>query len=50
MPWAWKGLLHAYILDGDGAGTALDWQGISDWRQEKGLLWIHLDYSYTFRS
>jgi zinc transporter len=39
------GLIFAYIIDGDGGGTAVDWEGISDWRPEKGLLWIHLDYS-----
>ena len=39
------GLIFAYIMDGDGGGSAVDRQGISDWRPEKGLLWIHLDYS-----
>ena len=37
------GLIFAYIMDGDGGGSAVDRQGISDWRPEKGLLWIHLD-------
>lgn len=39
------GLIFAYILDGDGGGTAVDWQGVSDWRHEKGQLWIHIDHS-----
>jgi zinc transporter len=26
-------------------GTAIDWQGVSNWQPEKGPLWIHLDYS-----
>ncbi|UCG05927.1 MAG: zinc transporter ZntB, partial [Desulfobacterales bacterium] len=39
------GLIFAYILGGDGGGTAIDWQNIIDWRPEKGPLWIHLDYS-----
>ena len=39
------GLIFAYIIDGEGGGTAVDWKGISDWRPEKGLLWIHLDYA-----
>jgi zinc transporter len=39
------GLIFAYIIDGEGGGTAVDWKGISDWRPQKGLLWIHLDYS-----
>ncbi len=42
------GLIFAYIIDGDGGGSAVDWQGISDWRPEKGLLWIHLDYSNDY--
>ena len=39
------GLIFAYILDGDGGGTAVDWQGVGDWRPEKGPLWIHIDHS-----
>ena len=39
------GLIFGYILDGDGGGTAIDWQGVSNWQSEKGPLWIHLDYS-----
>jgi zinc transporter len=39
------GLIYAYILNGDGGGTAVDWKGVRDWRSEKGPLWIHLDYS-----
>jgi len=42
------GLIFAYIMDGEGSGTAVDWQGITDWRPEKGLLWIHLDYSNEY--
>lgn len=42
------GLIFAYIIDGEGGGTAVDWQGITDWRPEKGLLWIHLDYSNEY--
>jgi zinc transporter len=39
------GLIFGYILDGNGGGTAVDWQGVADWRPEKGPLWIHLDYA-----
>ncbi len=39
------GLLFAYILDGNGGGTKVDWQGADDWQPEKGPLWIHLDFS-----
>jgi zinc transporter len=38
------GLLHAFVLDGDGGGVALDWDGILRWRPDDGILWIHLDY------
>ena len=37
------GLIFAYIIEGDGGGTAVDLQYISNWRPEKGSLWIHLD-------
>ncbi len=39
------GLIFGYVLDGDGGGTAIDWQGLSNWHSEKGPIWIHLDYS-----
>ena len=39
------GLIFGYILDGNGGGTAVEWQDIGDWRPEKGPLWLHLDYS-----
>ncbi len=40
------GLILAYILDGSGGGTTVDWQEISEWQPEKGTLWIHIDYTY----
>ena len=39
------GLIFGYILKGDGGGTAIDWQDVSNWHPEMGPLWIHLDYS-----
>ena len=39
------GLIFAYILDGDGGGAAVDWQGVGDWRYEDGPLWVHIDCS-----
>jgi zinc transporter len=39
------GLIFGYILDGNGGGTAVDWQGVTEWQPEKGPLWIHLDYA-----
>jgi len=37
------GLLFAYVLDGQGGGTELDWQGIRSWSPQQGVLWVHLD-------
>jgi zinc transporter len=38
-----NGLVHAYILDGKGGGTPVDWSVINDWDASQGLLWIHMD-------
>ena len=40
-----KGLVFAYILDGKGGGTAVDWKGIKKWHPDMGTLWIHVDYT-----
>ena len=40
-----KGLVFAYILDGKGGGTAVDWKGIKEWNPDIGTLWIHVDYT-----
>jgi len=40
-----KGLIFAYILDGKGGGTAVDWKGIKEWNPDMGTLWIHVDYT-----
>lgn len=37
------GLICAYLLDGEGGGTVLDWAGIRGWTASDGLLWVHLD-------
>jgi zinc transporter len=39
------GLILAYILDGDGGGRKIGWEGIDTWTPKQGLLWIHLNYS-----
>ncbi len=39
------GLIFAYILNGTGGGQGLDWNGVTTWSAEKGLLWLHLDYA-----
>jgi zinc transporter len=32
------GLIFAYLLDGEGGGNAVAWQGISDWQSDMGVL------------
>jgi zinc transporter len=39
------GLIFAYILDGIGGGSAVDWKGIKKWNPDMGMLWIHVNYS-----
>jgi zinc transporter len=39
------GLAHAYLLDGRGGGTPLDWDAIARWAPGDGTLWLNLDYS-----
>jgi len=38
-----KGLIFAYVLDGQGGGQSVDWDGISNWQASEGVLWVHLD-------
>jgi len=40
-----KGLLRAWILDGQGGGRQADWKDIAGWKPEDGMLWVHLDRS-----
>jgi zinc transporter len=40
-----SGLLHAYLLDGNGGATKLDWAKVGAWRPDDGVLWMNLDYS-----
>ena len=40
-----KGLICAYALNGDGAATPLDWDGVANWKPAHGALWVHLDHA-----
>jgi zinc transporter len=42
-----SGLLFAYLLDGKGGATRLDWAGVANWSPSDGVLWLNLDYSAT---
>lgn len=39
------GLVHAFLLDGEGGGRRLDWSGVRQWTPDQGILWVHLDYT-----
>ncbi len=40
-----SGLLHAFLLDGRGGATRLDWAGVAAWSPNDGVLWVNLDYT-----
>lgn len=40
-----NGLIHAFILDGNGGGRELCWDEINSWTPGKGILWLHLSYT-----
>jgi zinc transporter len=40
-----SGLSHAFLLDGQGGGERLDWNGVARWTPGDGPLWLNLDYS-----
>lgn len=42
------GLIAAFILDGQGGGTAVDWTGVGGVVAEDSLLWVHLDRNSEF--
>jgi zinc transporter len=42
---AGDGLIYAFLLDGKGGGIPQDWDSIRDWHSDKGVLWVHLDYT-----
>lgn len=39
-------LIFAYLLDGNGGGTHVDWPEIRGWKPDDGLLWMHLDVTH----
>ena len=40
------GLIFAFLIDTNGKGDELDWQGINSWTPSQGLIWLHLDYNH----
>jgi zinc transporter len=40
-----RGLVWAYLLDRQGGGSRIGWEGLATWRPEQGLLWAHFDIS-----
>lgn len=41
----YSGFVFAFVLDGNGGGRGLDWEGVRNWRCAQGTLWLHLDYA-----
>lgn len=39
------GLIVSYILNGQGGGDIVDWDGIRAWQPAQGPLWVHLDFT-----
>jgi len=42
------GLIHAYLLDGQGGGRYLNWDEVQQWTTDSGRLWLHFDYTEAF--
>lgn len=42
-----NGLIAAFILDGQGGGRPVGWEGVADWSESQGTLWVHLDYTQS---
>lgn len=40
-----KGLIYAFLLDGQGGGKAISWPEIDQWTPGQGILWLHFDCS-----
>jgi len=38
-----RGLISAYLLDGEGGGRQVSWPEVDTWSPDKGLLWLHFD-------
>ena len=38
-------LTYAYLLNGKGGGQSLTWEEIKRWTPDKGVLWIHLNFT-----
>ncbi|MDH3452252.1 MAG: zinc transporter ZntB [Gammaproteobacteria bacterium] len=43
-----RGLLAAFVLDGQGGGRPLGWEEVESWASEQGVLWVHLDRTDPF--
>jgi zinc transporter len=39
-----NGLIHAFLLDGQGGGRPLTWEEVERWTPADGRLWVHFSY------
>ncbi len=42
-----SGLIVSYLLDGEGGGKLLDWEGVRHWTKDQGVLWAHFNMRST---
>ncbi|WP_024852211.1 zinc transporter ZntB [Hydrogenovibrio kuenenii] len=40
-----KGLIHAFLMDGNGGGRHLSWDEVQNWTPDQGKIWLHFDYT-----
>jgi len=40
-----KGLINAFLLDGNGGARRLDWAEVRSWTPEQGPMWTHFDFT-----
>ncbi len=40
-----NGLVHGYLLDGQGGGQRVDVDSYPQWHADQGLLWLHFDFT-----
>lgn len=41
-----RGLVYAFLMNRQGGGRRLDWDGVRAWNPSQGLLWMHLDRNF----
>lgn len=42
-----KGLIFAFVLNGQGGAKPLTWEEVDSWKPEDGQLWVHFEYNHV---